>query len=207
MAPVPLQFFEINDQTAFIILCICESVYTLILMPISLYYSMELWELYKADKFIYIKKRRVHIVLITVFILNFYAIIVRSFTDLPTVWVAINVLDNFNVRIALVDCIHLIVSILCARLWLIYYDWRKGVQSLSRQWKKHILKQDDYIPWTIKKKWLGSNKIICTIVFITWIPTLCVIQLIHRQLLFANKTPIICIQNIINYICLIITLK
>ena len=175
MAPVPLDFMEINDQTAFFSICIIQLIYTIILMPISMYYAFELWKFNKSDIFI-IKKRRVPIVLITVFIFNFYAIIVRLITDLPSVWSMAEVLNNFNVRIALVDFIHLIVSILCARLWLLYYDWKKGSHSLSRQWKKHILKQQDYIPWTVQKKWLGSNLIITLIVIVTWILTVIIIQ-------------------------------
>lgn len=183
MAPFPLHSLEITDDTAFIIFCILQSIYTFILCPLSIYYTIKLWKLHK-ENVLFITKRRPHTVIFGICLFNFFPVIVRPFTDLPQIWQPAVKYYNFYIRLALTNIIHLFLFATISRLWLLYYDYKRCLQSLSIHWKKHILQQQNYIPWTLKYKFLGNTKIIHVVVITLWILAMFIIMLSNTQIIY-----------------------
>lgn len=181
MAIHPLEFLEINHDYAIRIFIVIQCIYTFILCPLSIYYTVQLWKLHK-HKVSFITKRRPQTVIFGIFLFNFFPVIIRPLTDLPQIYPPFAKYYNLYIRIALINTIHLFMFAMLSRLWLLFYDYKKSTHSLSLQWKKHILNQKDRIPWTIKYKWLGNTKIIYCIAISIWI-------LVMFIILLSSKSP------------------
>eukprot|EP01084_Bolivina_argentea_P183775 317069_1 len=193
MTPLPLDFLEISDTTAIICFIVVQSIYTFIFTPVSVYYAYRLWKL-RNNNISFITKRRPITVIFGVFLYNFFTVIARPLADLSLLYTP----DLYHIRALLIYIIYLILFALLFRLWLLFYDYTASSQILSMKWKTHLLRTHNYIPWTLKYKWMGNTAMIFIIMISCWILTTIILQIgavinrnITQYLSIAILLPII----------------
>ena len=188
MAGIPSYKVEVSKDAALIVFIIIQCIYTLILCPITIYYTKQLWKLHK-DKILFITKRRPQSVIFGIVLLNFYPIIVRPLSDLPSIYPSLNfyINDRKHVQIVLTDVALFILLALFCRVWLLYYDYERCIHSIRIQWQNPIkIKSENYTPWTLKHKTLGNTFMIFVITVIAWLIAMIIILLINFLNIFIS---------------------
>ena len=164
------QEYDISDGTAVFIFCIIQAIFLLILCPLSLYYTLAIWRLYKKEE-LFVVKRRPVLVVLDVIVFNLTPL-VFALGFLPK---HISELNVFNE--SLMDAIHeelanffdLCLFLTLARVWLLFYDYKHSAQTLSFQWEKHILQHRLRKPWALRFKFLGNARMIHSVVILLFI--------------------------------------
>eukprot|EP01084_Bolivina_argentea_P292319 502522_1 len=116
---------EFNDHIARILFDTLQAIYTIILTPLSLYYTYQLWKLHK-QRIQFIDKRRPQTVILVVLILNIYMIIIEPIVDISNLKyfeIQLKPIDKYMIyiRSCLLHTIHLLLYSVLYRLWLLYY--------------------------------------------------------------------------------------
>ena len=175
MAPCPIHALEISEQTYLILFITIQSIWTFIFVPSSIYYTIQLWKLSKSN-ILFISKRRPSMVILTVICINIYMIIFPLASSLPHHYHALDQFHNHEIEIIIGDTIYVIAYLVLFRVWLLYYDYQYEAHLLSVKWKRHILKQRDYKPWTLRHRWMGNTKIIISMLITCWVVACALVQ-------------------------------
>eukprot|EP01083_Nonionella_stella_P002650 7583_1 len=151
--------FEINESTTRATLIALTTFYAMVLTPFTLYYARTLWLLNTRDT-PFIHKRRPHVVLLSVLLLNLYTIGVRPTADF---------LILSGVQCSYLYYSPFILPVITLRAWLSFFDYHRSLQTLSTKWATQINDEchTTHVPWTTRYKWMGKVKTL-------FIPTLIV---------------------------------
>ena len=169
----PDETLHLTPRDGIIILLIVQSFYTIILTPLSIYHAYRFYTKSKegdqdGKPIAFFANRHPRFVMVTIAIYNIYPLIVRPIADFTWLFhiTGSDELSQPTLLMArlLTNSIQFVAWIAVARLWLLYYDYNHKVQLLSSKWKAKIQKKD-VEPWTLRYKWLGSEKIL----FIGWV--------------------------------------
>ena len=185
MVAYPINAMEISVQTYLIVFIAIQSIWTFILCPLSIYYTIQLWKLSKSNIF-FISKRRPLIVYLVVIFINIYMIIFPITTSLPHHYHPLHDFHIHEIELILSDSLFLIAYIVLLRVWLLYYDYKYEAHLLSVQWKRHILRQRDYKPWTLRHRWMGNTKIIIIAIITIWIIACTLVELSSFLITYTN---------------------
>lgn len=183
MSTAPDDHIHMTEELGTILLIIIQSIYTLILTPISIYYAHKFFKLSSCKENIpFFSKRHPEVIIWTVFLFNMYPVIIRPISDFVSLWnlsgfiyisphleLISHLLNNTN---------QLLAYAAVTRLWLLYYDYNHELQLLSMIWKQQIGKKQN-IPWTFRYKWLGSIKVL----MIIWI-IFCIVIMIYLRYIY-----------------------
>ena len=147
---------HISDEKAQFVILLLMGFYLAILTPIIVYYSLLLTHL-NACNVLFISKRHVKLVLISVLSWNTYGAIIRPILDISRIR---NTSGTYSItEMVLYNSFQLPAAFICCRLWLIYYDYTHELKTLDHQWQKTIT-HATINDWTSRYKWLGNSKII-----------------------------------------------
>eukprot|EP01084_Bolivina_argentea_P288033 494302_1 len=141
-----------------IYLWIMAVIYLTTLTSVSIYYIHKLKTL-SLQNIPWISKRHPKLIVFSAIVFNLYPTIFRPIGDY---FYAANGSDS-PIANLFGNIIQWYLLLEYMRLWLLYYDYKFQVNSLSLKWKQHILKEQITIPWTHKYRWLGNVKILCII--------------------------------------------
>eukprot|EP01083_Nonionella_stella_P168976 571916_1 len=139
-------------QIAYII---SVSTNVLILIPISCYHVRKLW-LLRDDAVL--SKRYPKLVILIFIVAMIHMTLFRTIADLTTIAPSLH-LDSKTPHIAifLYNTRHICFSLLLYRIWLLYYDYTRGLHLISKQWQSHLIDLNDTDYWTLKYTFLSHR--------------------------------------------------
>ncbi len=144
-------------------------LYIFILTPISLYYTRKFWKL-NQQNVPFITTRHAKVVMFSVICWNVYPTLIRSAIDLIQLKYHYITDDRHQwpfLLLLMLQSFQILISLICVRLWLLYYDYTHCVHTLNQKWKQTIINKTENdeisVYWTMKYKWLGNVKIIMSI--------------------------------------------
>lgn len=144
---------DITAETATLMIAGLTIGYSLILLPLTCYYTRKLYKL-NHQNIPFFTKRHPNIVIATIICINIYCIIVG-----PAIFFASDHPEAYIVVLSFSNIFQIVIVLVCIRLWLLYYDYSYSVYSLSLKWKTQM-EQEISTPWIIRYKWLGDPKIV-----------------------------------------------
>eukprot|EP01084_Bolivina_argentea_P087681 158353_1 len=172
---------EMSVKQTNIGLAVVTSIYLIILSPMSLYYGYSFWKFSKQN-IAFFTKRHTSLVLVEVILLNVFIAIIRTSTD----FLRLNqIIGKYGILSSLLlNLMQFYPVLILIRLWLLYYDYNYGLQTISIKWKSQITKQQKQLPWTLRYKWMGNLKILTIIA--TSICTILMLLILLSTVFFRN---------------------
>ena len=150
--------FDFSDQETLIGVYILASVYILLWTPLNVYYTYQIWSLYKQNE-LFITKRRPMVVIVSSISFNIYGAIIRPIADYLR---ATRTGSGFLLGV-LIQLIQIVLVFICIRLWLLFFDYKKQIYALNHQWKSTITHKEKVTSWTHTHRWLGNAKVVTAI--------------------------------------------
>eukprot|EP01083_Nonionella_stella_P136535 415497_1 len=189
-----------TEKTASTTIAVLTGIYALILTPLCIYHSYNLWK-FNKQHVSFFTKRHSKIVLGNVLVFNIYVLILRTITDFtnvhnPSAWY--NLGNNIKVsRLMFTQLLQIPIVVMCVRLWLLYYDYTSAMQTMDFKWKAEILKDDVRNAWTSKYRWMGNPRIVlciaCTIAIVIYL----IIVSLPQYLEYTQAVPVVYVLFIV----------
>ena len=143
---------DINKATAIISIILLAAIYLFICTPFTLYYTFKLYLLNKS-RVPFIVKRHPLVVIIMVTLFAIYPIFIRPIADITLLNDPYHAPSRISINFMLLP-----TAFICIRLWLLYFDYKRELQTVDQKWK--ICINQTIKPWTQKCACLGYPKLI-----------------------------------------------
>ena len=147
--------FDFSHEETMIGVYILAGVYILLCTPLNVYYTYQIWSLYKQNE-PFITKRRPMIVIVSSISFNIYGAICRPIAD----YLRATGRGPILLMWILVQAIQVVIVFICIRLWLLFFDYNKQIHALNHRWKCTITRKEEATSWTHQHRWLGNGKIV-----------------------------------------------
>eukprot|EP01084_Bolivina_argentea_P243986 408852_1 len=151
---------QLGKQTDRILSAVVIGINILIYLPIGLYFS---WQFFRLRNDIFMYKRRPILVVITIVFVYIWMLIARTINIYHALE---NIATNPIILGIITDSGWLCVNICVLRLWLLFYDYKRGVHLSSMRWKTII--DSTTTPWTIKYKHFADIKYLILFALAQW---------------------------------------
>ena len=150
--------FDFSHEETMIGVYTLAGVYILLCTPLNVYYTYQIWSLYKQNE-PFITKRRPMVVIASSILFNIYGAICRPIAD----YLRATGTGPAHLMGALIQLYQIIPVFICIRLWLLFFDYKKQIFALNHQWKCTITQKEKATSWTHKYRCLGNGKIVSAV--------------------------------------------
>eukprot|EP01083_Nonionella_stella_P008869 25675_1 len=139
----------------------------LIFTPICCYYTYKFWQL-RDDPLL--SKRYPMLTIYIIIAVLIHSTILRTIGDLPDIIPSINYGPfAYHIRLLVYNAAHVYFALGIYRIWLLFYDYTRGLHLISRQWQSHLLNNDQDSYWTLKYTFLSPRSSALFWVCFVWV--------------------------------------
>eukprot|EP01084_Bolivina_argentea_P126359 223745_1 len=133
------------------------AINTLILTPIVLFYTQKLRTLSNDPKQTLLSKRHPKSIIFLIITMLIYSVVCLPIAITP------GIIQSINYGLGLISFFfgkswYICCNIACYRLWLLYYEYTRGIHLKSTLWESQITKHTQHEYWTLKYNKLLSHK-------------------------------------------------
>ena len=93
-----------------------------------------------------------------------------------------------GLQFTIAELVQILPTVICIRLWMVYYDYMLDVQTLASKWKTAITHKEK-TRWAIRHRWLGDLKVVIAI-GLTF-ALLCIVFIVLSQICHISAHTII----------------